>query len=67
MHLCRVKSLKSDEPRNANSIPINQNYLSRENALFSEPRQITEKLLELTKNNELNSAKIMAFPMSDPS
>lgn len=60
-----VKSLKSDNPRNANSIPINQNYSSRENALFSEPQQITEKLLEFTKSNELNSAKIMAFPMSD--
>lgn len=31
--------------------------------MFSEPQQITEKLLEWAKNNELNCAKLMTFPM----
>ena len=58
-NLCREKSLKSDNPHKMHLVPINQNYLSRENAsfFFPEPQQITEKCLERAKNYEYNSSK----------
>lgn len=60
-NLCWEKSLKSDNPHKTHLVPINQNYLSGENAsfffFFSEPQQITEKRRERAKNYEHNSSK----------
>lgn len=62
-HLWQVKSLKSNNPHKAHSIPINQTVCPVRTHFFSKPQQVTEKLPELVKNYELTSAKIMTFPL----